>query len=256
MSFCAECGTPLPANAQGGFPVNSSNEPAPTVFSGAIVNPATPPPQFNQNFSVPPQTSPPKSSNLPVILLLAAGAFVLLVAVAGVAGVMIYLDYSKDESYVSDNGGYKSTDNTPVKTAASNNSKNTPSTAPPDPVLFGSRNGFNTSFPPYNKPGDDYPGAVKTKAQIYSTGGGTALAKVIHGESSVYLSKEAASDGFDKHIAKMTDKSATITEKGTVKETRYVYYRINGFYDFCVAAEISVVCYGAQSMADLQNFLK
>ncbi|MGI9036911.1 MAG: hypothetical protein ACR2GD_12865 [Pyrinomonadaceae bacterium] len=80
--------------------------------------------------------------------------------------------------------------------------------------------------------------------------------KVIHGEVLVYASKEAASDGFDKHLKKMTDRGATILSRGTIKDSVYAYYRIDHFYGLCVAGGYSVVDYNARTMEDLQKFLK
>ncbi len=124
----------------------------------------------------------------------------------------------------------------------------------PEPVLFSSRNGFNTSGP-YDKTFDYYPGAAKTKAAIYSKGSGEA-AKVIHGEAATYGSSGDASDGFDKHLKMLTDKGATINERGTVKDSTYSYYHMNRAYGFCVVSGVSVVDYSGWSMEDLQNFLK
>ncbi|MGI8467911.1 MAG: hypothetical protein ACR2N3_05610 [Pyrinomonadaceae bacterium] len=280
--FCLEDGTPLVfvSNVANHQSPPSASEPPPTMWSGSPAlqqnyQSQTPPfnqPQFGQTPPFSPNTNSTRPKSTGRIIIFGSLIVVALLGVIGViAGAVLLTVYKSNSSnYASASnynsgsstynsntrGGNSSTYNSGSSGSYSNNnsSNGSSSSSVPEPVLFGSRNGFTTDGA-YNKTFDYYPGAAKTKAAIYSKGFGDAV-KVIHGEAATYASSEDASDGFKNHLKKLTGEGATITETDTVKNSTYAYYHINHAYGFCVVAGISVVDYSAWTMEDLLNFLK
>ncbi|HEY0458594.1 MAG TPA: hypothetical protein VGC97_05530 [Pyrinomonadaceae bacterium] len=163
MTFCTDCGTSLPAMS------TFSPQPAPTVFVSAVPtsphNPAPP------NFSTPRNFSAPKKSNAAKILLaVAGGGFLLLLAVgmvgAGVLYFAVYEDSSETRIYVA---------NSNSKPLADKNSNVAPRNEARtiDDFARSEVGGYKvTNTLSGNPSADGFAGAVEEKQYKYADGGG------------------------------------------------------------------------------------
>ncbi|MGI8467906.1 MAG: hypothetical protein ACR2N3_05585 [Pyrinomonadaceae bacterium] len=227
MSFCAECGENLFVSGIGS-PTNFSGESAPTVFSGASASNA--PPKFEPVFSVPPQMSPQKNSNAFKILLLAAGGGVLLVLAAGIAGVMIYLNYSKgetDKSAVNTAVNQENSNAANRRTLVSgtnsanvstnNTSKSTSGSAQTlDDFERSKIGGYSlTSTTMGNPASDGFSGAIEEKQYKYANGGGTFA---IHFTAARYASAAQAQQALRNSMDEFKSKGLKTTEIVPVAE--------------------------------------
>lgn len=227
MSFCSNCGENLFASS-GGSPTNFSDAPAPTMMSGAIINPSTPP--FNPVFSVPPSIAPPRKSNASKILLLAAGGGILLVLAAGIAGVMIYLNYSKDEPEKAVVNTSETKENfnavnrrSLVSNANSSNVSTTDrskSTAGGTQTLdaferskIGDYNLTNTITGDAEK--DGFPGAIEEKQYKYANAAGTFA---IHFTAARYATPAQAQQALRNLMSEYKSKEIKTTEINDVSE--------------------------------------